>query len=101
MLSCFSRVQLFATLWIIALQALLSMESSRQEYWSGLPHSPPGDSPSPGIETMSLTSPAVQAGPLPLPPSVRMGIIKNLQITNAGEDVEEREPSYTVSGNVN
>ena len=25
---------------------------------------------------------------------------KNLQITNAGEDVEKREPSYTVSGNV-
>ena len=101
MLSCFSRVQLFATLWTIALQALLSMESSRQEYWSGLPRSPPGDSPSPVIEPMSLTSPAVQAGPLPLPPPVRMVIIKNLQITNAGEDVEERKPSYTVSGNVN
>ena len=72
-----------------------------QEYWSGLPRSPPGDSPSPGIEPMSLTSPAVQAGPLPLPPPVRMVIIKNLQITNAGEDVEERKPSYTVSGNVN
>ena len=26
---------------------------------------------------------------------------KNLQITNAGEDVEKREPSYTVGGNVN
>ena len=26
---------------------------------------------------------------------------KNLQITNAGEGVEKREPSYTVGGNVN
>ena len=26
---------------------------------------------------------------------------KNLQITNAGEGVEKREPSYTVDGNVN
>ena len=30
-----SRVQLFATLWTVARQALLSMEFSRQEYWSG------------------------------------------------------------------
>ena len=35
--SCFSHVQLFATLQIIAYQALLSMGFSRQEYWSGLP----------------------------------------------------------------
>ena len=71
------------------------MESSRQEYWTGLPHSPPGDIPNPVIETISLTSPAVQEGSLPLPPPVRMVIIKNLQIT------EEREPSYTIGGNVN
>ena len=77
------------------------MESSRQEYWTGLPHSPPGDIPNPVIEAISLTSPAVQVGSLPLPPPVRMVIIKNLQITNAGEDVEEREPSYTIGGNVN
>ena len=30
----------------------------------------------------------------------RMAIIKNLQILNAGEGVEKREPSYTVGGNV-
>ena len=28
----------------------LSMGSSRQEYWSGLPLPPPGDLPDPGIE---------------------------------------------------
>ena len=32
---------------------------------------------------------------------VRMVIIKNLQIINAGEDVEKMEPSHTVGGNVN
>jgi len=32
---------------------------------------------------------------------IRMVIIKNLQIINAGEGKEKREPSYTVGGNVN
>ena len=32
---------------------------SRQEYWSGLPCPPPGDLPHPGIEPVSLVSPAV------------------------------------------
>ena len=36
-LSRFSHVQLFATLWTVACQAPLSMEFSRQEYWSRLP----------------------------------------------------------------
>ena len=31
------------------------MEFSRQEYWSGLPSSPPGDLPNPGIEPRSPT----------------------------------------------
>ena len=38
-----SRVRLFATPWIVAHQALLSMGFSRKEYWSGLPCPPPGD----------------------------------------------------------
>ena len=48
-----SRVQLFATPWTVAYQALQSMEFSRQEYWSGLPFPPPGDLPNPGIEPRS------------------------------------------------
>ena len=32
---------------------------------------------------------------------VRMAIIKSLQIINAGEGMEKREPSYTIGGNVN
>ena len=43
-LSHFSHVWFFVTPWIIVCQALLSMEFSRQEYWSGLPLPPPGES---------------------------------------------------------
>ena len=35
------------------------MGLSRQEYWSGLPCSPPGDLPDPGIESLFLMSPAL------------------------------------------
>ena len=35
------------------------MEFSQQEYWSGLPRPLPGDLPDPGIEPMSLVSPAL------------------------------------------
>ena len=58
-LSHFSRVRRFVTPWTVARQAPLSMAFSRQEYWSGLPCPPPGDLPDPGIEPMSLTSPAL------------------------------------------
>ena len=37
----------------IAHQAPLSMEFSRQEYWSGLPFPTPGDLPDPGVESAS------------------------------------------------
>ena len=43
MLSHFSHVQLFATLWTIACQAPLSMEFPRQGYWSALPFLSPGN----------------------------------------------------------
>ena len=59
-LSCFSRVQLFATLQTVARQTPLSMGFSKQEYWSGLPFSPPGDLPDPGIKPQSLRSLALE-----------------------------------------
>ena len=37
----------------------MSLEFSRQEYWSGLSHPLPGDLPDPAIEPMSLMSPAL------------------------------------------
>ena len=42
-----------ATLWTVAGHTLLSMEFSRQEYWSGLPFPTPTDLPDPGIEHAS------------------------------------------------
>ena len=61
-----SHVQLFATPWTVAYQAPLSMEFSRQVYWSGFPFPSPGDLPDPGIEP---GSPASQADTLPSEPS--------------------------------
>ena len=55
-LSCFSRVRLFATPLTVACQAPLSMGFSRQEHWSGLPCPPPGHLPDPGMAPVSLTS---------------------------------------------
>ena len=52
----------FVTPWIVALQAPLSMEFPRQEYWSGLPFAPPRGLPDPGFELMSLASPALAGG---------------------------------------
>ena len=46
-------------------QAPLSMEFSRQEYWSGLPFSSSGDLPHPGIEPRP---PTLQAESLPSEP---------------------------------
>ena len=57
-LSHFSSVWLFATLWIVACQAQF-IRFSRQEYWNGLPYPVPGDLPDPGIKPVSLTSPAL------------------------------------------
>ena len=50
-----SHVQLFATPWTVAYQALLSVEFSKQEYWSGLPFPSLGDLSDPGIEPRSPT----------------------------------------------
>ena len=60
-----SRVQLFATPWMVAYQAPQSMGFSRQEYWSGLPFPSPGDLPKPGIKPRS---PVLQTHALPSKP---------------------------------
>ena len=65
-LSC---VRLFVTLWTVAHQAPLSMEFSRQEYWSGLPCPSLGDLPDPGMEPRS---PTLQADTLPSEPRGRL-----------------------------
>ena len=60
-----SSIRLFVTPWTVAYQAPLSMEFSRQEYWSGQPVLSPGNLPNPGIKT---GSPALQVDSLPSEP---------------------------------
>ena len=52
----------FVTLWTVAHQAPLSMEFSRQEYWSQLPFPTPGDLPDPGIKPKFPASPVLAGG---------------------------------------
>ena len=51
----------FVTPWTVAHQAVLAMEFSRQEYWSGFPFPSPRDLPDPRIKP---GSPALQADSL-------------------------------------
>ena len=55
-------VRLCATPLTVACQAPLSMGFFSQEYWNGLPFSPPGNLPNPGIEPATLRSPALAGG---------------------------------------
>jgi len=55
----------FATPWIVASQASLTLGFPRQEYWSGLPFPSPGDLPDLGIEPMF---PCLTGGFLPAEP---------------------------------
>ena len=59
-----SHVQGFETPWTVASQAPLSMEFTRQEYWSGLPFATPGDLPDSGTEPGSPVYPALQVDSL-------------------------------------
>ena len=60
-----SRVRLFVSSWIVALQGPPSMEFFRQEYWSGCHFLLQEDLPDPGNEPASSASPALQADSLP------------------------------------
>ena len=68
----------FVTLWTVVCQAPLSMEFSRQEYWSGQPFPSPGDLPHPGIKPRS---PAVQADSLPSEPPGNRRVYVKLSLT--------------------
>ena len=58
----FAQLHLFASMWTVAHQYPLSIEFSRQEYWSGLRFPTLGDLPNPGIKPVSLVSPALAGG---------------------------------------
>ena len=70
-----SHSQLFATSWTASCQAPLSMEFSKQEYWSGLPVPSPGNLPNPGIRPGSL---ALQADSLPSEPLGKKKVTNDL-----------------------
>ena len=79
-------------LWTVVCQDPLSMGFSRQEYWSGLPSPPLGDSPNPGIKPSSHKSPALAGGffttsttwKVP-PPQAPRTFISNCKIINSIE----------------
>ena len=50
------------------------MGFSRQEYWSGVPFSIPGDLPDPGIELLSLVSTALAGGFFTTAPPIYRGV---------------------------
>ena len=60
-----SQVWLFSTPWTVAHQAPLSVDFPGKNT-GGVPFSPSGDLPDPGIEPTCPVSPALQAGSLPL-----------------------------------
>ena len=80
-LSCFSHVQLFSTLWTVVWQAPLSMGFSKQEYWSGLPCPPPGDLPNSGIKPVAPVALALQVDSLLL--SHRGSPLGNIFVTKS------------------
>ena len=101
--SCY--VQLCVTPWTTALQAPLSMECSRQEYWSGLPFASPEDLPDSGMESRPA---APQADSLPLRgsrgipqtvaqvPSEQRGCMLSVLNHEWGEpDPSDRNPTMT------
>ena len=92
-LCCFSCVRLFATLWTIAQQALLSMGFSRQEYWSGLPCPPPGIFPTQGSNPHLLGLRHWQAGS-PQRTMRWLNVISNstdVSLSKLRETVKDRE----------
>ena len=55
-------VQHFMAPWIVAHQAPLPMDFSRQKYWNGVPFPIPRDLPAPRVEPASLASPLLAGG---------------------------------------
>ena len=91
---CISCSVVSESLWTVAHQAPLSVEFSRQEYWSGLPSPSPRDLPDPGIKP---GSPALQAESLPSePPGKPQGTHITLQQKKNNPDFKmDKGPEQT------
>ena len=84
---CVCLVQLLATPWTAACQVPLSVEFSRQEYWSGLPFPNPGIFlPHPGIEPASICHLHWQADSPLVPPGKPSFNIAAIQILTIFQD---------------
>ena len=70
---CALRVRLFVTPWTVACRTLLSTGFSRQQYWSGLLFSSPGDLSDPGIGPPFLNLLHWQAGSFSSVPPLAIG----------------------------
>ena len=79
-----------ATLWTVTYQAPLSMEFSRQVYWSGLPFPSAGNLPDPGREPRS---PALKADSLPSEPPGKLKEGFHLQL-KMKENVRGRDLGF-------
>ena len=100
-LSCFSHIHLFATLWTMAGQAPLSIGFSMQEYWSGMLALLQGLFPTQG-SNLCLTSPALQACSLPLAPPGALILTENLLDAGSVQGaVEGTEPGASRDNAVN
>ena len=86
----FSPVRLFLTLWTIACQSPLSMEFSRQEYWSRLLCSPPEYLPNRGDRTCVSCVLCWQVDSLPLGPSGKSRFIQICRRCNV-----KRSPQFS------
>ena len=82
----------WATPWTVARQAPLSMEFSRQEYWSGQPFPSPGALPDPGIEPRS---PATQVDSLSSEPLGKLSALYLLARCNS------YYPQFFLNGTMN
>ena len=92
MLSHFSQVWFFVTLWAVACQGPLSMGFSRKNYWSGLPCLAPGGLPNSGIEPASLSLLHWQLGFLPPVPPEKPFLDTNC-LLNKGLSLQKKKES--------
>ena len=98
MLSHLINVRLCVTPWTVACQAPLSMGFPRQEYWSGLPYTPPGDHPYSGIELTSHMSLALASRFFTIAPPGKHPNHLWLKVPQGGKASDQSVLLYSIRG---
>ena len=93
-----NRVRLFATPWTVAHQVPLSMEFSRQEYWSGLPFPSPEGLANPGTELKSSVSPALARGFFTTEPPGKYSEDERVQLRSKQSILKDISPGCSLEG---